>query len=119
MSIFEQEKSLDRLLHSYREATGYGEPGPNFMPELWARIESRRSASLTFVRLARVFATGAVAVTLLAGAYVTLAPSPAPVEETWVENVANHQLAQGTAYFGPVQVQTAAYHLSPTQNPVK
>jgi len=27
--------------------------------------------------------------------------------------VVNHQLAQRSAYFGPVQVQTAAYQISP------
>jgi hypothetical protein len=115
MSASEQEQTLDRLLHAYRQAADYGEPSANFMPELWARIESRRSTSLAFERLARIFATGAVAVTLLAGAYVTLAPAPVPqVEETWVENLANHQLAQRSAYFGPVQIETAAYQASPT-----
>ena len=83
------------------------------MPELWARIESRRSTSVVFERLARIFATGALAVTLLTGVYMTLSPAPPPVEETWVENVVNHQLAQRSAYFGPVQVQTAAYQISP------
>ena len=111
MSTSEQEQTLDRLLHAYRQASDYGEPSANFMPELWSRIESRRSTGIAFERLARIFATGALAVTLLAGAYVGLAPSPSPVEETWVENVANHQLAQGSANFAPVQVQTAAYQI--------
>jgi hypothetical protein len=108
----EQEKTLDRLLHAYRQASEYGEPSQNFMPELWARIESRRSTSLAFERLARIFATGALALTLLTGVYMTLSPAPAPVEETWVENVANHQLAQRVNYFEPVQVSTAAYQVS-------
>lgn len=111
MSLPEQEKTLDRLLHAYRQASDYGEPSANFMPELWARIESRRSTSLAFERLARIFATGALALTILAGAYVTLSPAQAPLEETWVENVANHQLAQQSAYFAPVQLRTAAYQI--------
>jgi hypothetical protein len=113
MSESAQDQTLDRLLHAYRQAAEYGEPSANFMPELWARIESRRSTSVGFERLARIFATGALAVTLLTGVYMTLSPAPPPVEETWVENVVNHQLAQRSAYFGPVQVQTAAYQISP------
>jgi len=113
MSGSEQEQTLDRLFHAYRQASEFNEPSANFMPELWARIESRRSTSMAFERLARIFATGALALTLLTGVYVTLAPAPQPVEETWVENVANHQLAQRSAYFGPVQVKTAAYQISP------
>jgi hypothetical protein len=113
MSQSEQERTLDRLLHAYRQAADYGDPSPNFMPELWARIESRRSTSLAFERLARIFATGALALTLLTGVYMKLSPAPAPVEETWVENVANHQLAQRSTYFEPVQVRTAAYEISP------
>jgi len=106
---------LDRLFHAYRQASEYSGPSANFMPELWTRIESRRATSLVFERLARIFATGAVAITLLTGVYVTLSPAPQPVEETWVENVANHQLAQRSAYFGPVQVQTAAYQMTPSK----
>lgn len=113
MSGSEQERQLDLVFHAYRQAMEYGEPSANFMPELWARIDSRRSTSIVFERLARIFATGALALTLLTGMYVSLSPAPAQVEETWVENVANHQLAQRGAYFDPVQVRTAAYQISP------
>lgn len=116
MSIEEQEQTLDRLFRAYRQAAEYGEPSANFMPELWARIESHRSTSLAFERLARIFATGALAVTLLTGMYVTLSSNSAPpMDETWVENVANHQLAERSTYFEPVQVHTAAYRISPAK----
>jgi hypothetical protein len=48
-------------------------------------------------------------VALIAASYVAFAPAPPPVEETWVENLANHQLAQRASYFEPVQIETAAY----------
>lgn len=105
----ERDQALDRILSAYRQSSEFGDPSVNFMPELWARIESRRSANLVFVRLARVFATGAFTVALIAASYVAFAPPPAPVEETWVENLANQQLAQRASYFEPVQIETAAY----------
>lgn len=98
---------LDRLFESYRAATEYAGPGPNFMPELWKRIDSRRSNSLLMKRVARIFATGALALAVMAGVVVSLAPQ-GPLEDSLVENLANHQLEQQAVYFEPVRLSSAA-----------
>lgn len=70
----EQEKFLDRMFAIYREALGEFEPSPEFLPNIWARIESRRPVSwLTHVvawspRLA--FASVAVAALLIASIWL-------------------------------------------------
>jgi hypothetical protein len=41
----EEDKRLERLWEAYRRATPAPEPSVNFMPELWAKIESARAVS--------------------------------------------------------------------------
>jgi hypothetical protein len=97
---------LDHLFQAYRAATEYEGPGPHFMPELWKRIESRRSNSMLLERVARIFATGAVALAVMAAIVVSFAPQ-GPLEDSWVENIANHQLEQQAVYFEPVRLSSA------------
>jgi hypothetical protein len=59
------EGELDELFAAYREACPAPEPSANFMPELWQKIEARRSVSYSFSRLTQVFLTAAVAICLL------------------------------------------------------
>ena len=59
------EGELDELFAAYREACPAPEPSANFMPELWQKIEARRSVSCSFSRLTQVFLTAAVAISLL------------------------------------------------------
>ena len=53
---------LNSLLAEYRDACPDPEPGPNFMPQLWRRIEARRSAtaSLLLRRWAEVWIAATV-----------------------------------------------------------
>jgi len=60
-SVPEAEVRLDRLFYAYREALPDPQPGVNFMPELWTRIERRRASSDWFSRLAKGLVTAAVA----------------------------------------------------------
>jgi hypothetical protein len=55
---------LDRLFAAYRAACPAPEPGPNFMPEIWERIEARRRSSFFMGRMARRFVTAAMALTV-------------------------------------------------------
>lgn len=61
------ERKLASLWGKYREACPDPEPSPEFMPELWQRIEARRQAavSLLFRRWAEVCVMSAVALALL------------------------------------------------------
>jgi hypothetical protein len=56
---------LQVLLRNYRESLPDPEPSAKFMPELWARIESRRKTTYSFGRLARGFVTAAAGLCLL------------------------------------------------------
>ena len=70
----EHDKFLDRMFEIYRDALGEFEPSPEFMPNLWAKIESHRPVSwLTHLvawspRLA--FASVAVAALLIASMWL-------------------------------------------------
>lgn len=61
------DRTLASLWAKYREALPDPEPSPDFMPELWQRIEARRQAtvSLLFRRWAEVCVLAAVALSLL------------------------------------------------------
>lgn len=61
------EEKLAALWAKYREACPDPEPSPEFMPELWQRIEARRQAtiSLLFRRWAEVCVVAALALSVL------------------------------------------------------
>jgi hypothetical protein len=56
---------LDQLFQTYRAVCPEVEPGVNFMPELWQRIESRHTFWFVFRNLARTTMTGCAALCLL------------------------------------------------------
>lgn len=59
------ESGLDRLLENYRAACPEIEPSANFMPEVWKRIEARRSFWYIFRHEARTVMTACAALCLL------------------------------------------------------
>jgi hypothetical protein len=60
---------FDALLATYRAACPDPEPSAAFMPELWQRIEARRTSTATmFRRLSQVCVLATLALTLLMGA---------------------------------------------------
>jgi len=61
------ERKLEALWAEYREACPDPEPSPEFMPELWQRIEARRQAalSLLFRRWVEVCVVAALALSLV------------------------------------------------------
>lgn len=61
------ERKLASLWVKYREACPDPEPSPEFVPQLWERIEARRRAtvSLLFRRWAEVCVMAALALSLL------------------------------------------------------
>ena len=78
MSDF-NERTLDELFVAYRESLPAREPGVNFTPELWKRIDQRRKAGFSMLpRFARGFVTGALALCFAMTA-ITWAPSSSPV----------------------------------------
>jgi hypothetical protein len=60
-------ESLDELFLAYRDAFPAPEPGPDFMPVMWARIEARESSANWFGRFAKGSVTAAVAASVILG----------------------------------------------------
>ena len=59
------EEALCETFSRYRSAFPDREPGANFMPELWARIESRHTFAFVFGRLSRAFASASASLCLV------------------------------------------------------
>jgi len=62
-----KDGQLDALFRAYREAVSDPEPGADFMPRLWSRIDARRRAAS---RLARFFVTAAAAASIVLGLFL-------------------------------------------------
>jgi len=71
------EEQLDLLFRAYREACPTPEAGPNFMPQLWQKIESRQTLGFSLRRFASAFVTAAVAASLALGVYMAKTRTPA------------------------------------------
>jgi hypothetical protein len=60
------QDKLDALFAEYREACPDPEPGANFMPMLWQKIEARRVETTSIFRhIGQVWAAAALALTLI------------------------------------------------------
>jgi hypothetical protein len=89
-----QDDQLDALFRAYRDACPAPEPGVNFMPQLWRRIESRQSYSFSFRRMANALVTAAVAASICLGVYTTIhRPSDsAAYSQSYVETLAGNDI---------------------------
>ena len=76
------KERLDALLRAYRDAVPDQEPGAQFMPRLWERIEAQRSASLSFRHLAQRFVTACAAICLFLGVLLIVPSAPPSVFST-------------------------------------
>ena len=59
------EQRLGAIFAAYREAVPDPEASANFMPQLWQRIDAKRTVPLTLRRLAHVFLSAAAAICLV------------------------------------------------------
>jgi hypothetical protein len=77
------DTQFDDRLAAYRAAVGEPEAGRNFMPELWARIEARRTANARYLLWFRRWTTGLVAASAAACVFLglVLATSTGNVKE--------------------------------------
>jgi hypothetical protein len=77
---------LDRLFQSYRAACPEVDASPNFMPDLWARIEAREVSTTWFGRVAKVLVTSALAGSAILGMIISSTSQPnAFFDATFVE----------------------------------
>jgi len=109
------EERLDSLFRAYRDACPDPDPSPNFMPQLWLKIEARQRSTFWFGRLARGFVTAAVAASLVMGALL-LYPAGGPAQNTasYVEMLANGNVPEGPEFYEPVRLDSP----SPDHQPV-
>jgi hypothetical protein len=101
------DQKLDALLGAYRAACNGPEPSANFMPELWARIESRQSFTFNFRRMANAFATAAVALSLALGAYMAIPGSNPVYNESYVEALVAANTPDASEFVNPVALELA------------
>jgi hypothetical protein len=84
------DEKLDALFRAYRDACPDPEASVNFMPTLWARIDSRQTYLFSFRRMANAFVTAALALSIALGVYLTIPRStPGSTPETYVEALAD------------------------------
>jgi hypothetical protein len=103
------ETRLDRLFEAYRAACPDPEPGPDFMPQLWQKIEARERVSTLFGTLARNLVTAALALSTLLAIAVSISGSrvgPLP-SESYVEVLAEEHNSANLD-FEPVRLTPAA-----------
>lgn len=67
-----RDQELDQLFAEYRDSFPDPEPGRNFMPQLWERIESRRNFPALMHRATRGFLTAAAALCMAMGTIAIL-----------------------------------------------
>jgi hypothetical protein len=100
-------QKLDALFRAYHSACPVPEPSANFMPSLWARIESRQTFTFSFRRMAAGFVTAAVALSLGLGVYTSIPHANPNSPQTYLE-----ALAEARPLDAPEIVGSA--HLDPT-----
>jgi hypothetical protein len=89
------DQKLDALFQAYRDACVAPETSANFMPNLWARIESRQRFTFSFSRMANALTTAAVALSIALGVYMAIPrPTPGLEAQTYVEALADYNSAE-------------------------
>jgi hypothetical protein len=101
------DEKLDALFRAYHGACPVPEASANFMPNLWAKIESRQTFTFSFRRMAAGFVTAALALSLALGVYAALPHANPNSPQTYLE-----ALAEARPLDAPEIVGTA--HLDPT-----
>jgi len=83
MEDFELPDELRAMFASYREVLPDREPASDFMPQLWTKIDARRSVSFNFGRLAKGFVSVALASCLaMSVLFLTPATPKSPIYGT-------------------------------------
>lgn len=101
------EERLDALLRAYARACPGPEPSANFMPNLWQRIESRQSFTFSFHRMANAFVTGALALSIGLGVYMSILNSTPNPSQTYIEALAEANPLDTPDLVAPVSTDAA------------
>ncbi|MGP8244117.1 MAG: hypothetical protein ACLQVN_06325 [Bryobacteraceae bacterium] len=103
------EEKLDALFQAYRNACPDREPGVNFMPGVWQKIETRQRNAFSFLRMAQAFATAAAAATLALGVYLYLPHNArargVAYQQNYLEALADANSLDTPDIVGPVRLE--------------
>jgi len=87
------DDKLDALWAEYREACPSPEASADFMPQMWRRIEEKRTATVSVLRrLAQVCVMASVALAVVLGAVVIPHVQPLPVQTTYADVLADNHV---------------------------
>ncbi len=96
------EERLDALFRAFGECPT-PEPSANFMPNLWAKIESRQTFSFSFRRMANALVTAALAVSVALGVYLSIPrANQSYYSQSYVEALAEANSLDAPDIVGPV-----------------
>jgi hypothetical protein len=95
------EERLDALFRAFADCPT-PEPSVNFMPQLWARIESRQRVTFSLRRMAGAFVTAALALSLALGVYLAIPHSNPYYSQTYVETLAEANTLDASDIVAPV-----------------
>lgn len=96
------ERELDEFFETYREACPAPAASANYMPELWDRIDRRRSFSIWLNKLAPAFATVTILLCLVFGALSSDDGAPTVERPTTYVDVLEDDPAADTPEFAAV-----------------
>ena len=100
------EQRLDALFQAFRDACPAPEASPNFMPDLWQKIEARQTLSFSFGRMASAFVTAALAASLAWGIYLALPANSTYYSQSYVEALAADRSPDTTeAVYEPIRYE--------------
>jgi hypothetical protein len=107
------DQQLDALFRAYNDACMAPEASANFMPNLWARIETRQRFSFSFQRMASALATAAVALSLALGVYMSIPRSnSADYNQTYVEALADNIATDSVELVNPATLDLSSDRVS-------
>ena len=103
------DQKLDTLFRAYKDACAAPDVSANFMPNLWARIESRQRFTFSFRRMANALTTVAVALSLVLGIYMSIPRSNSTdYNQTYVEALAESNAPDGLDLVNPSTLELPA-----------
>ncbi len=101
---------LSPLFRQYRESCPEVEPGPEFMPRMWERIDARRSLGWKLRIYTRGIATAALTVCLALAAmlYIPTYYRGGVYDRTYLEALEDDQAPEALAYSDVLHIENHA-----------
>jgi hypothetical protein len=100
------DEKLDALFRAFQSACPDPDPGANFMPELWQKIEARQNFTFSLQRFASAFVTAALALSIALGVYMSI-PRSTPstyYSQSYIEALADASLLDTPETVSPVRL---------------